>query len=104
MDINLAFPVFPGFHTPLVFPSPSYFFPFFQRNCKSRRASYSGQNGIDVDVSVVIFNPIDDVTAIPCIGSITANNGATQNRRPGRRSMKCIDFMDKQRTPSLVSQ
>lgn len=30
-------------------------------------------NSIGVDVSAVIFNPIDEVTAISCIGSITAN-------------------------------
>jgi len=35
--------------------------------------SYSVPNSIDVDVSAVIFNPIDEVTAISCIGSITAN-------------------------------
>lgn len=61
------------------------------------------QNSINVDVSAVIFNPIGDVTAISCIGSITANKRRDAAATGKQRSMKCIDFIAKQRVMPVSS-
>jgi len=61
------------------------------------------QNSVNVDVSAVIFNPIDDVTAISCIGSITANKRRDAAATGKQRSMKCIDFIAKQRVMFVSS-
>jgi len=61
------------------------------------------QNSVNVDVSAVIFNPIDDVTAISCIGLITANKRRDAAATGKQRSMKCIDFIAKQRVMFVSS-